>query len=291
MHNIYAVVVAFFPSASNLLKMVSELVEQGVKVIIVNNTPGHLISLPEFSNGFVINLQHNKGIAEAQNIGVRYALDCNATHICFFDQDSIIPNEYIQEMIVASSIYNHRCLLAPVAIDDDTGGEIPSHKINRFGYPCNHYSLSGVMISNTDIVISSGMFTSSAIFHEVGLMDVDYFIDFVDIEFCIRLKKAGIPVFVIPSLSMRHRIGDGEVSVLGLKTSIHSGIRTYYKTRNAFVFMYKMGPSIFSFVQLFAGILHGFLSSVHDFPSIDRMRFYLKGIVHGLMFKRGALSE
>ncbi len=291
MHNIYAVVVAFFPEASKLYKMVADLVEQDITVVVVNNTPNSSISLSEHLNSFVINLQENKGIAEAQNIGIRFALERDPLHICFFDQDSIIPRDYANKMIAASCSFKHRCLLSPVAFDQNTGLEIPSHKLNRFGYPCNHYSLAEAQISRTDIVISSGMFTSASIFDEVGLMDVDFFIDFVDIEFCFRLKKAKVPVFVVPSLTMQHFIGEGEVSVLGLKTCIHSGVRTYYKTRNAFIFLYKYGPSVFSFVQLLAGVIHGFLSSVHVFPSFEMMKFYLKGILHGLMFKRGALSE
>ena len=69
---------------------------------------------------------------------------------------------------------------------------------------------------------------------DIGLMKEELFIDYVDIEWCLRAASKKFNFYAIPSATMSHAIGDERKSVLGREISIHSPfLRRYYLARNS----------------------------------------------------------
>ena len=64
-------------------------------------------------------------------------------------------------------------------------------------------------------------------------MREDLFIDWVDIEWCLRAESQGLESYIVPSAIMMHSIGDDTVRVLGRDINLHSDLRNYYMVRNA----------------------------------------------------------
>ncbi len=291
MTSVYAIVVAYYPDTLRLKLMIENLIGQGMCVVVVNNTPESKLDIDQSDFCFVINNFYNSGMAVAQNLGIQKSLDSNASYICFFDQDSVIPDDYLDKMLTYSGGNIGRCMLAPVIFDEATQKQLPSHVLGFMNLSCDKYSDEKKELTPVDIVISSGMFIPSDVFHEVGMMDDDYFIDFVDIDFCYRLKKSKIPIYIVNSVCMNHSIGTGQVGKSLLLTTMHSPVRTYYKTRNAFILIRKMGVDLFSLHQLASAIYHGFLSVVYSDNKIEYFRFYMKGIFDGLIGVKGNIND
>ena len=85
-------------------------------------------------------------------------------------------------------------------------------------------------------LISSGCVISREAFMRLGRFDEALFIDHVDTEYCLRALLRNVPVYVVPSLVLLHRIGSRRRHKLGsleLTTMNHPGFRRYYSARNA----------------------------------------------------------
>jgi len=81
------------------------------------------------------------------------------------------------------------------------------------------------------IAITSGNMLNLELYKENGPCREDFFIDFVDIEYCLRAKKKGLRVTTLDSVVMEHHIGKPR-KVLFFTTTNHPPSRRYYITRN-----------------------------------------------------------
>lgn len=92
---------------------------------------------------------------------------------------------------------------------------------------------------------------------KVGLMRDELFIDYIDIEWCLRTASNGYSLYAIPDAKMSHTIGDERKLFLGREVSIHSPLRRYYLARNSIYMMrlsyvpigYKFREAIFSTIR------------------------------------------
>ncbi len=90
-------------------------------------------------------------------------------------------------------------------------------------------------MDDVTIVITSGALTNLQVWEKLGGFRDDFFIDYVDTEYCLRAKRAGYKILVSAGAKLYHRLGDKrEVKRLGLtlKPTFHSPLRLYYVARN-----------------------------------------------------------
>jgi len=80
-----------------LRKSIKSIYSQIHKIIIIDNTPNKDINLEKIKNDIIeiIYLENNLGIAKAQNIGIKKALENSYDYIMLSDQDTIYPGNYI----------------------------------------------------------------------------------------------------------------------------------------------------------------------------------------------------
>ena len=86
-----------------------------------------------------------------------------------------------------------------------------------------------------DAVISSGSLVRREVVETVGLPRSDFFIDFVDFEYCLRIRAHGYRIGVVRSSLLEHSIGSPrKVRFLGLARvwTDHVPWREYYMSRN-----------------------------------------------------------
>ena len=65
------------------------------------------------------------------------------------------------------------------------------------------------------------------------------FIDFVDIEWCLRARGKGYEIVSFPNVEIEHQLGDSSISFMGTNYPIHSPLRMYYYFRNA-IYLYRL---------------------------------------------------
>jgi rhamnosyltransferase len=272
-----AVIVTYHPQIEELEKLCTNLVENKADVIIVDNSENSVLGkyflLKEHITG--IPLHYNSGIAHAQNIGIREALNQGADVVVFFDQDSKISIDFLPSLLKPIS-KDAPVVVGPVFFDAQKGYEYPSFRFNKIGLLKKVYKNNNTEPYPVDVIISSGSAVTKEVFTIAGFMDEDLFIDFVDIEWAIRCKQNNIPIKVIPSAIMNHTIGITSVDMGGMKGYIHSPYRTYYKIRNPFLLLRKNSvPILLSIKEIFSALLHEFFHLFY----VNNRRVYLKNIL------------
>lgn len=188
--------------------------------IIVDNTPERDLGLPTVHNVVYIPLKENKGIATAQNEGIRKAMELGCGHVIFFDQDSVynrdLPLRLRDEYIRIEKDIPELFILAAYPVQEGYTN-VPDSKESYV---------------ERDKVISSGSFVSVEKIGEVGILEDELFIDYVDFEWCWRAHKKGYRNFYSTNSVLHHMVGQSIKRIFGLNFIISSPFRFYYQWRN-----------------------------------------------------------
>jgi rhamnosyltransferase len=295
---VVAIVVTYQPDVEALFLLLCSLVPQVAKVVVVDN--GSKSDLGLFLEGrfdgqvVLVRLGRNLGIASAQNAGIDLAREFGATHVALFDQDSIPAEDMISELLLAlRSLRGSGHLVAAVGpcYIDSRQGEVPVfvrvqglrlHRVQRDGDDC----------VSVDHVIASGTLIPIAVLDVVGGMNDSLFIDYVDIEWCLRAKSCGYEIFGCYRAKMNHSLGDDPVVFLGKARPVRSPLRHYYLFRNA-IFLYRMPaiPLRWKIADFLQGILRFGFYALFAKPRSKQLAMMLLGIWHGLRGRSGPLPD
>jgi len=261
---IKAIIVTFNPTG-NVFNLIDTLKKQNVYSIVVDNGSENF----DFTNieydhdTALIKLHENFGIAKAQNEGVKRAVEMSAEFLFFFDQDSIVDDSFVNDMIqdyeILLSKYDNVGALGPRFIDRRQGFYYKAITISENG---KRIKMDVENLENpihSKLLISSGSLVSQKVFLNTGFMREDYFIDYVDTEWCIRAEFKGYKNFISSKAEMVHSIGDNIKKIGSLTIPIHSPFRRYHIIRNNF-YMFKEShiPKKFVIHQLIVNCIHQF---------------------------------
>jgi len=226
--SVCAVVVTYHPSPS-MLENLRHVLAQVAGLVVIDNgsNADELGPLREASQslGFqLIENEENLGIAEALNQGVRWAKSNGYPWVILFDQDSRITEGFIGQIFAAweSCPGRERVVsIHPKYVDPDTGAE-PVVRRARDGGPIRS--------------MTSGALMPVWIFDKIGWFASEYFIDFVDFEYCFRIRAAGYLIADSREAVLLHAAGHGKRRLaflgFGFRPIHHSAARRYYMSRN-----------------------------------------------------------
>jgi rhamnosyltransferase len=234
-----AVIITYNPDRSLLTNVESIMKEVG-KVIIVDNASNieEKTFIEKISSQseriFAVYNKKNLGIATALNQAIKLATELNYEWVITLDQDSIFAEEAVQKMLVFANSRNKL---------EDIGLIAPSYCYEGLeNKKLSSKPLKGNEYIEPFVVITSGSLIRLKVFQDVGLFADEYFIDYVDYEFCLRLRSNGYRIYQISNAHLFHRLGNpGRINFLGclITYSIHSSTRIYFKYRNRFL-TYKL---------------------------------------------------
>lgn len=239
---ITAIVVLHYPDLTVLDRLLMSLSGQVDRVVAVDNTPSPSATMLQFLARCpypisYVPLGQNRGIGDAQNIGIREGISRGCSHVLLLDQDSAPHPEMVARLIAAESeLLNAGVQVAAVGpryTDQRTG--TPSCAVHRGWLLVRKTDLdprSGQPVE-TDNLIASGSIIRSTVFQSVGLMRDDLFMDFVDTEWGLRARNKGFKSYCVPNALMMHSVGDATIRVLSREIYLHNNLRSYYKLRNA----------------------------------------------------------
>jgi rhamnosyltransferase len=230
--HITAVVTAYHPD--ELLRGVVEAaLERCDAVIVVDNTPAPAAQEPPRPDPLgglrdprltLLGSGRNVGLAAALNQGLA-ALPADTEAVFFLDQDSVIPDGLIDGL--AKDLEDPSIgVVGPSPVDAATGRA--------------YETLAGRhdQLDDRDMVITSGMLLRRSCLERVpeARFREDFFVDYVDLDFCLRLRRAKVRIVRDRALELPHSIGDVRPHrVLGLLTvrvGHYAAWRHYWIARN-----------------------------------------------------------
>jgi rhamnosyltransferase len=286
-----AIVVTFNPDIKEFTEFFKIIIGQFSNVLIVDNNSDNLSSIIDIVNNlqnhnkikFIYN-DFNKGLSNAQNQGVKYAIENMFESFCMFDQDSKIDSRYLISMINEYNDLTQKVgkigSLGPTIVDQTTGNAYPAVRYNGF-------FLNRIQINNESIkcsyIIASGSLTDISIFQNVGWFNDNFFINYIDVEWCFRAISKGFEIYITPKVKLYQNVGISRKIFLGRAIPIHSPLRRYYASRNSTLMLklkhvsigYKIREIIFNPIRLiFDCIVAG--------DTKIRIKLFIKGFVDGI---------
>jgi len=289
LNNIFVVCVFFEPDLKKIDDLFQSLKSQVSYFVIINNGSYIDFDLP-YDKSHLINLNANFGIAFAQNIGIRYSLDKGADFIITTDQDSRYPVDYVETMYNLYSEYNTQYNIACLApsysnfvINDSV---LPYVYFDNFLLKSSRAFIGDIAFPSH--VISSGMFIPVNVFYEVGFMNEDLFIDWVDTEWCWRALDKNYKIIQTNRITLSHYLGNATIVFLNYKFSSHRINRYYYSFRNSiYLFLYSNNISIKYRYFLFTKIFKIFIFSLYVSFNLSTLRILLIALFHASIKRMG----
>jgi len=234
-----AVVVFYYPDAACIER--ANRLASALHCVVVDNTPSiHAASDLGLSSAIdYLPNGENVGIATAINQGVANLLRAEVEVAILFDQDSEPPAELLTELpnliAQANQAGERVALIGPAYEDLRLRGVAPFVRFRH--WTLERVAPQGRDLIEVDFLITSGSCINLRYWSAIGAMDDALFIDFVDLEWCLRAKLGGYRILGAPWIRMRHELGGEPVRVFGRAYPMHSPLRHYYLFRNAVALM------------------------------------------------------
>jgi rhamnosyltransferase len=180
----------------------------------------------------------NTGIARALNAGVQAAMTAGYAWALLLDQDTEVDGDIVARLLASGASHPAAARLAVVGskFRDTHGGAAEPTRLNA----------RGELWQEVESVITSGSLLSLTNYPAIGPFRDDFFIDYVDTEYCFRARAAGYRVIETVHPLMSHTIGapTAHRSFGRTKwTTNHSAERRYYIARNNTVLLREYGTS------------------------------------------------
>lgn len=276
---VFAVVVSFNGGPA-LRHTIDALRGQVGHVHVVDNgscpeTLALLESLETESPVTVERLGENRGVGFALNIGVKRASERGYSWLLTMDQDSIADPEMIEAYANALERRPQMMCLVPRLTGDgrpqDTGLRVVAS------------------------AITSGNLVRLQLFDAVGLYDESLFIDGIDFDFSLRVRRAGHGIYRVGSAVMQHQLGeavDGP-AFLNRYYAQHSAVRRYYMCRN---FLYLTRKHFFHFPGFISKLalahaIHMLLIGFRDPHPADSYHAIVRGLRDFASHRSGPFRE
>lgn len=293
-----AIVVTYRPDAGALAG-VRALAGQVEHIVVADNGSG------EESRGFfdglagtgavVLRLGGNLGVGAAHNAGIGRARALGASHALLLDQDSVPAADMAAALLRAEAKLLAQgvkvAAIGPVYYDQRVGKAWPFYRLSIAGMTAHR--CDGQETVPCDFLISSGSLIRLSVLDEVGGMNEGYFLEHVDTEWALRAKAAGYALFGVCGATMLHSLGDDAVDVplANRRVQVYQPYRGYYLFRNAvLLWRQPFAPLAWKLNELRRLSLRLVFFSLMVPPRLERLRYMLLGLWHGLLRRSGPLK-
>ena len=285
-NRVLCLIVTYNPDCDLLRKNIRRGQEECHRVLVVDNSPSleqqrMLESLCKELDVDLITLGYNSGVAKALNMGFQFAKQNSYSSLLTMDQDSTLDSNYLNEMKTAFSELQSKGLnvgvLAPVPFDRVSG------------HISKEYSFDSPYVER-EIVMTSGNFITVETFAKVGPFDESLFIDYVDHEYCLKLKKNNFKIFMVKNARIEHSLGNvvkHKVGAFNFFSHNYPPIRRYYRARNRLL-LYRMHWGWWMVQDQLFFVKDLFKILLAEENKGKKIYASLVGTLHGLVGVRGA---
>jgi rhamnosyltransferase len=174
-------------------------------------------------------LNRNAGIAAALNIACSIATENNCNWILTMDQDSSFKPAELKQMIDGIPVVQR--------LFENIGIISPFHVLYE-----DHEVKAGEQYTVKNIVMTSGNLLNLSAYAVTGPFEEKLFMDFVDYEYCLRLKRNKFKIIQDNFVHLKHSLGDFKIKKIfsqKIGVSNHNFVRRYYMTRNSLYVGFK----------------------------------------------------
>jgi rhamnosyltransferase len=298
-----SIVITYNPNESFVWKLEKILEQTKLCIIVDNNSTNWLmnfyITLQKKLNVLFIKNKKNLGIGTALNQGLNELKKHNYSWAVTYDQDSwpgtnmvdSMHNTFLQHLHYNDKIY----AVVPNIIEENMPWVkykwLVKHETIPFFF--KRISCDASNLENSLLAITSGMMINLEAYKVIGKFKEDFFIDYVDTEFCLRARSKGFRFLVSSNATLYHNLGQKKefsFYLLKIRPTFHNYQRRYYISRNRVFLIKSFGKTYpfwltYDFCSFFYSIFR-----IIMFEDDKRNKLYhsILGTIDGLRGKTGA---
>jgi GT2 family glycosyltransferase len=241
--SVQAVVVSF-DSGPEILRLCDAVLAEADGLIIVDNgsSPTLMRTLRHLADAQPARVQliandDNRGLAAAQNQGIEAAFRRGADWVLLLDDDSVPRPGMLAafaDALAAARDPQRVALLAAAILQPEAAGQT-RYWTMRGKWRVARRRLGSAVEEDAIFAIASGSLVRNEAIKSLGGLREDFFIDYVDVEFGLRLKRAGWRILVVPRAMLEHRLGNPTRHAFGawsFKSTNHDAARRFTIFRN-----------------------------------------------------------
>lgn len=158
----------------------------------------------------VIKNPGNFGFAKGNNVGVKYALKEGATHILIINPDVVVDRTFFNPLLKDLESDKKIMLAAPAIRHEQNGIQFYGldGKVDWKTAKATHTNLrwqpkDGQLIE-AQFVTFACVLMKKEVFDKVGLLDDSFFMYLEDVDYCLKVKKAGFRIVLDPAVVVDH---------------------------------------------------------------------------------------
>lgn len=198
----------------------------------------------KYSKVRVVTLEENRGYSEGNNVGIRAALESGADYIYLLNNDTEVAPDMLSRLVEVAESNSEIGIVGPSVFYADTidvlwgGGSYIDWKrgtINRVGMGSPlAANIRSIAMLEVDYMDSCAVLVRRRAFESVGYLSRDYFINFDDLDFSLRVRRAKFRIVYVPQASVWHKVS----AAMG----VGSPATTYFMTRNQLLVFWRHSP-------------------------------------------------
>ena len=170
----------------------------------------------EFPNVVILENGSNLGYAEGNNRAIRLALQNGADAVLILNNDTIVEPDLLTAFVEAhaqlpddvgmlgavSYFYAERDVIAVAGVKWDSVALEDQHICKR--QPSS--TLPSTEPFEVDYVVGCALFVSRDVLNKVGLLAPEFFLNGEDVDWGLRVRKAGLRNFTVPRAKVFHKV-------------------------------------------------------------------------------------
>jgi hypothetical protein len=239
------------------------------------------------SNGSLVIIQNeqNFGYPEGNNVGMRYALKASADYVLLLNNDTVVDKHFLTELVRAADTDASIGVIGPkiyrydapniiqstgVRVDFWTGRLMILNKGKRDD-EIEHFTVDKLLPA--DVVVGACFLIKRKVIEEVGELDPTYFCYGEELDWCVRISRAGYRIVCDLNSKIWHK--------KAASTSKVKQYAEYYPHRNWVINARKHArlPQFISFLLLYPAYCIPGVLKAHRFGTI---RYFVRGFIDGL---------
>lgn len=275
MDEICAGIVLYNPDINRLKENIEAIIDQVGELLLIDNNSGNIdeiLAITKEKKSNKIHLVHNdsnKGIAYALNIICSEAEKRHYEWVVTLDQDSVCPSNLVNQFSKHISTSNI-ALISPFIQDRNMSRK----------------EISKAEVEEINQCITSGSMLSLKDWKAVGGFDESMFIDGVDFDYCIRLRKNGRKIIKVNNVVLLHELGNIEIKhflIWNVIVKNHAPFRKYYIARNTIYLARKHRTSV---IKAYLQVVKQFLiCAFYEKDKAIKCKEIIKGTLAGVTCK------
>ena len=279
-----ACIITYNPDIIRLKENIQAIVPQVDGIVVVDNGSRNIEDIKtlceEYKTCYLFENHENKGIAAALNRGMKYLYHKGYEWAVSLDQDSVCPPDLIQHYLQYTDIKSVG-MISPTIVDRNAIDRDRKKILQKESY------------ETCDWCITSGAFTNLEALKKAGWFDRSLFIDLVDYDVCLRIKKKGYKILRLKNTYLLHQVGNMEPKKILFKSiSVwnHSSIRRYYYFRNCVYIARKYHNKKIAFECMKSWWIMMGKVILYEKDKAAKLKMLYKGTLDGLQGRMGKIK-